>query len=83
MDGYLYPIGTLLACVVLEAMLFTVHAHVIAEHLGRLLTVGLGVICAGGGLVAVVLCRRHYDKSMLNWRLKRRPRGKVLDVLNF
>jgi len=83
MDGYLYPLGTLVGCAVVGVLLLAVNAHLIAPAAGRVLTVGFGVVCAGAALGATALYRFHYDKSMLNWRLKRRPRVKALDALNF
>ncbi|MGQ9908992.1 MAG: Npt1/Npt2 family nucleotide transporter [Candidatus Flexifilum sp.] len=78
MDGYLYPIGSIIGCVIVGSMLILNAAHVIDEATARILYLSAAIISAG---LAVYLASRihlHYDASMLNWRLKRRKRSSAL-----
>ncbi|MCA9989330.1 MAG: hypothetical protein KDE59_33720, partial [Anaerolineales bacterium] len=48
------------------------------------LYLGATALLAGGALVSIGWLNRTYEASLLNWRLKRRNRGRsVLDTLDF
>jgi len=82
LDGYLYPLGSLLSCGVVGATLFAVGRGLLTPELGRAIYIGLACLCAGAALWAIFRFRAYYDTSMLNWRLKRRRRKSILDGLD-
>ena len=80
-DGYLYPIGAVLSCLIIGAILVMEHFGIIP--VGWSQAVYLAII---GGLVFVSLyfvkqMRKGYDESLLSWRLRRRKRGSQLSQL--
>lgn len=82
MDSYLPAVGTILGCilagiVVLSGLQFNIPSY----FYGYLV---VAIIGAGLAILFTVLMRRVYEVSLLNWRLKRRQRGKsVLDGIEF
>lgn len=82
MDGYLYPAGSIISCGIVGLTMLGVSRGLIADGIGRLLYFGVAVVCTAAAVWAIVLFRTHYDKSMLNWRLKRRQRKSILDDLD-
>ncbi|HEY9078198.1 MAG TPA: hypothetical protein VIO61_16810 [Anaerolineaceae bacterium] len=80
MDSYLPSTGIVLACllagtVVLAGILFKFEAAPIY--------LGLAALAAAGSIWAVLKMRSVYEKSLLDWRLKRRHRASsVLDKLD-
>ncbi|MFQ6015463.1 MAG: Npt1/Npt2 family nucleotide transporter [Anaerolineae bacterium] len=82
LDGYLYPLGSILSCGLVGATLFAVRQNLLTPRVGRALYFGLACACTGIGLWAITRFRAHYDASMLNWRLKRRKRVSVLADLD-
>lgn len=84
MEGYLYPAGSILSCLVTGGVVLLMQQGWLAPMVGRSLYLGVATISA---LVALILARQlylSYDQSMLNWRLKRRQhRRSVLDQLEF
>ncbi|MBP1466967.1 hypothetical protein EYB53_014735 [Candidatus Chloroploca sp. M-50] len=84
MEGYLYPAGSILSCLVTGGVVLLMQQGWLAPLVGRSLYLGVATISA---LVALILARQlylSYDQSMLNWRLKRRQhRRSVLDQLEF
>ncbi len=81
MDGYLYPLGSLLSCGFVGAVLFAVGHGLLTRDEGRAVYFAIAGLCIGVALWAVGRFRAHFDESMLNWRLKRRRRGTVLSRL--
>ncbi|MFQ5794189.1 MAG: Npt1/Npt2 family nucleotide transporter [Candidatus Bipolaricaulia bacterium] len=81
LDGYLYPLGSVLSCGMVGAVVFAVGQNLLAPEVGRTLYLSLGGACAGIALWAITQFRGHYDESMLNWRLKRRRRLSTLEDL--
>ena len=80
-DGYLYPIGAVLSCLIIGAILIIENAGIIPAGWGQ--TIYLAII---GALVFVSLyfvlqMRKGYDESLLSWRLRRRKRGSQLSQL--
>jgi len=81
-ESYLYFIGTVMGCLLVGVIV-----------IGGLLAgggnyfrayMGLSVLAALFAIWAIFKFRRVYDSSLLNWRLKRRQRGRsVLDNLEF
>lgn len=84
MDGYLYPLGSILGCAILGVIeLLTVNQIITPgdRRIASLVIALAAVICAAWSIWQF---REYYDTSMLNWRLKRRSRGKnILNKLDF
>lgn len=82
MDSYQFCLGTLIGCGLTGLVIWIGQQfnlpYFFYVYLG--LAVVLGLVSLAAGLKV----RQHYDASLLNWRLKRRQRGKsVLDKLDF
>ena len=83
MDSYLNAGGNILASVIIGGILllsiflnFRSYAHYVYLSVGLVTTLGM--------LWATYRMQKVYDSSLLNWRLKRRQRGKsVLDNIDF
>ncbi len=82
-EGYLYPLGYLIGCAMMGAVLWGVKCHFCTPSAGRVLYLALSCACAVVSLWAMMRFRATYDVSMLNWRLQRRRRASVLDDLEF
>ncbi len=82
MDGYLYPLGSLLSCLLIGVAVAAVGSGLLTPELGRDLYFGVSLLCGVGGLAAILAFRASYESSMLNWRLKRRRRGSTLANLD-
>ena len=84
MEGFLYQLGSVLSCGVVGGLVLGAQHGWLSAATGRTIAIGICILCA---LIALLLVRqfyRHYDASMLNWRLKRRQHGRsVLDHLKF
>ncbi len=84
MDGYLYPLGSILGCAVLGVIEILAFLDVITRPTSRWVSLIIALVCAVSALWAIFKYRENYDKSMLNWRLKRRSRGRsILNELEF
>lgn len=84
MEGFLYPLGSVLSCAFIGSVLFGVSQGWLAPATGRLVYIGGALVCAAAALVAIQRFHTSYDKSMLSWRLKRRQHGRsILDQLEF
>jgi ATP:ADP antiporter, AAA family len=82
MDSYLYCIGSIIGCLLTGAVvgigIWSGWSWVYNLYLG------VAVVTSIAATLAIVKMRQVYDVSILNWRLKRRQRGKsVLDKLQF
>ncbi len=82
MDSYLPAIGTIFGCLVAGAIVVTgIRLHSTNYFYGYL---GFVVLSAIVAVWAVLMLRKNYDSSLLNWRLKRRQRASsVLDGIEF
>ena len=81
-ESYLYFIGVVLGCV-LTGVIVLLGSQ---ANLPNAFYVYLALAVAAGALAlwSIGRMRAVYDSSLLNWRLKRRQRGKsVLDKLEF
>jgi hypothetical protein len=82
MDSYLLAAGTVFGSIITAIIVFG--APLVGIVTPAYIYLGLGLLAALLALVAVILMRRAYDASLLNWRLKRRQRGaSTLDKLTF
>jgi len=82
MDSYLPAIGTMTACLVTGAIVLISQATAFNNSY----YLYLGITAVGGiiAIWAIFKMRTVYDKSLLNWRLKRRQRdSSVLNKLEF
>jgi len=83
MDGYLYPLGSIIGCLLVGSIIVLAALGIIPEAAARVIYLGLATLCVGVGLLLAARIHRHYDTSMLNWRLKRRKRGSALSGIEF
>lgn len=83
MDGYLYPSGSIIGCILIGSTLFAVDRGVFTQDVARAIYLSIAALCAGVALWSASRIRIHYDASMLNWRLKRRKRGSSLADIQF
>jgi hypothetical protein len=81
MDGYLLAIGGILGGLVTAVIVqIGVGLGIATYHYFYL---GFAAVVAAFSIWAILRMHRVYDKSLLNWRLKRRQRSKsVLDRLD-
>jgi ATP/ADP translocase len=82
-EGYLYPLGYLIGCAMIGAVLWGAQCHFFAPSVARKVYLGLSCACAVVSLWAMMRFRATYDVSMLNWRLQRRRRASGLGDLEF
>lgn len=83
MDGYLYPLGSILGCFIVGATLIASNQGLISVSNARVLYLGIASVGAVTALFLTTRIHLHYEKSMLNWRLKRRKRGSAIENLDF
>lgn len=83
MDSYLYALGTIFAALLLLLIIYTGQA--LTSTAQAYLFLGIAASFTLFALWSLIQMRRVYDKSLLNWRLKRQrqKRGSVLDKLDF
>lgn len=82
MESYLFALGVILASLALLLILFL--GNWLSELWVSYIYRGLAVVCSLWALWAIIKMRQVYDRSMLDWRLKRRQRGgSVLNKLDF
>jgi len=74
MDGYLYPLGSILSCIVIGSTMIAVGNGMISMDGARNVYLGIAILAACIALISASRIASSYDKSMLNWRLKRRKR---------
>jgi ATP:ADP antiporter, AAA family len=82
MDSYLVAGGAIAGAVITGSLLILANAL----HLNHVYYVYLSVavVASLGAIASIFWMRNVYDSSLLNWRLKRRQRGKsILDKLEF
>lgn len=83
MESYLYFAGTFLGVALTGAIVWAgTHFGMTQYHL---IYMGVSLVASLLAIWAIAQMRRVYDSSLLNWRLKRRQRGRssVLDKLDF
>jgi len=83
MDGYLYPLGSILGCVIVGSAMFAVSQGTIDGQTARFVYLGMAVVCTVIAIYSVTRIHLYYDTSMLNWRLKRRKRASALADIEF
>lgn len=81
MDSYLFATGTVIGCLTIGAVVLLGTQLNISTYFYAYL--GIGLLACGVAIASTIKMRTVYEKSLLNWRLKRRQRGKtILDKLN-
>jgi ATP/ADP translocase len=79
MESYLFALGTFVGSLVILAVLF--FGASLGETSSSYIYRSLAVLAALVAIGAIFLMRRVYDRSMFDWRLKRRQRARsVLDT---
>lgn len=84
LNGYLYPIGSILGCVQIGLIMRLVSQGVISTATGQWAYILISMACLVFALWSALQLYRQYDASLLNWRLDRRKRRRSvpnLDVL--
>jgi hypothetical protein len=82
MDGYLYPVGAIVSCIILGLILFAQAQLGITLRAAEFLYLILAAVTSLASLLIIWFkYRPSYDSSMLNWRLKRRKVTNQ-DILN-
>ena len=74
MESYLFAVGVILASLVILLILFL--GNWLSDLWISYIYRGLAVVCSIWALWAIAKMRQVYDRSMLDWRLKRRQRGR-------
>ena len=83
MDSYLNAGGSVLSCILMGVIILSSVAIGWGDR-AFYLYIPIGVLFGVLAIWAVFKMREVYDSSLLNWRLKRRQRGKsVLDNIDF
>jgi ATP:ADP antiporter, AAA family len=81
-DSYLFAAGAIIGCLVIILSLFL--APYLGLEFGYFIYLPVAAVASIIAIWAAFAMRESYDKSMLNWRLRRRSRGaKVLDGIEF
>jgi ATP/ADP translocase len=83
LDGYLYAVGTIAACLLLAGLLGAAAVGWLAPQVTAWTYLTLALFVAAGALWAAWRLRGVYDTSLLNWRLARRRRRSVSINLDF
>ena len=76
LDGWMYPLGSVVGCVVIKVGLTLSDYHLLSLRDGLLLYLGAAIV---GCVVALWMVKRlyeRYDSSMLSWRLQRQRPAK-------
>ncbi|MEZ4679231.1 MAG: hypothetical protein R2932_33935 [Caldilineaceae bacterium] len=83
MNGYLYPLGAILGCIIIGSLLSLEHAGLIQPIESSFIYLG-GAFCSVLFAFAMVVhIHECYDISLLSWRLDRRKRGSAIPNLEF
>ncbi len=83
MDGYLYPFGSILGCIIIGITMFVLSPNIVSIETARAIYLGIAISTAVIAFILILQIRTHYDTSLLNWRLKRRKRASSLDFMDF
>ncbi len=83
MNGYLYPLGAILSCTVVGIVLYLTQIGFLGRALGEHIYLTLGLLAVLFALVMVSRIAKHYDSSLLSWRLDRRKRRSNIPNLEF
>ena len=80
-DGYLYPIGAVLSCLLIGAVLILESSGLIPTGWGQPIYLAIIAALVFVSLYFITQMRKGYDESLLSWRLRRRKRGSQLSQL--
>jgi|GEM_PF-243804 len=76
MESYLYVVGVLIGCLLTGLIVWV--GGLVGSQIHYYLYLAIAVVASAGAIWAVFRLRATYDTSLLNWRLKRRQRGKSM-----
>jgi ATP:ADP antiporter, AAA family len=82
MDGYLYPVGSILSSCLIGVTLIAAGRNMISLESARIFYFAVALLCAATALYCIRQFHACYETSMLNWRLRRRHRGASLAKLD-
>jgi hypothetical protein len=83
LDGYLYPLGAVVSCILIGGTLLLERYGILPEGLAQRVYLGTSALAVAVAIWLFTRFRKTYDQSMLNWRLRRRTRkSDVLDKLD-
>jgi AAA family ATP:ADP antiporter len=75
-ESYLYVVGVLVGCILTGLIVWV--GGLVGSQFHYYLYLAIAVVASLGAIWAVFRLRATYDTSLLNWRLKRRQRGKSM-----
>lgn len=82
LNGYLYPVGSVLGCIIIGLLMQLVGHGIISAYVGQLSYIVLSILGLFFALWAVFQVYQQYDASLLNWRLDRRKRRRSVPNLD-
>ena len=83
MNGYLYPLGAIIGCIIIGIILYLTQAGFLNAFLGERIYLGLALVAVLFALTMVTRIYKSYDTSLLSWRLDRRKRRSSIPNLDF
>jgi ATP/ADP translocase len=81
-DGYLYPIGAVLSCLLIAIVLVLEQQSILPSGWAQPIYLSLIAVIVATSLYFITKLYTTYDQSMLNWRLRRRKRSSQLTQLD-
>ncbi|MEZ4869548.1 MAG: hypothetical protein R3C14_49950 [Caldilineaceae bacterium] len=82
LNGYLYPIGSILGCIQIGLIMQLVRHGTITATIGQWSYLTISILCMIFALWSALQICQHYDASLLNWRLDRRKRRSSIPNLD-
>lgn len=83
MDSYFITSATILACLLLIALLSLTGNGAIGVEFATRIYLGVAGLAGVGGVLSSLYLKKRYDASLLNYRLARSKRKSVLDGIEF
>jgi hypothetical protein len=83
MDSYFITTATVVACLLLVALIYFVGAGSLSRELAGKIYLWLAIGCSLAAVAVFGYLRKVYETSMLNYRLARSKRKSVLDGIEF
>lgn len=82
LDSYLVAIGIIVGCIILLILFGIMNLARLSEQTMIIIYLALALVAAFGAIWASMRVRSVYDQSLLNWRLSRRQRRGLTNVMN-
>lgn len=83
MNGYLYPLGAILGCLLIGGLLVLTQYGYLQPAQSEMIYLGTALAAALIATWMVLGIHKHYDVSLLSWRLERRKRRSTIPNLEF